>query len=235
MPGFKVLLYHSVGDIDPRDSLGIRVGRENFRRQMEALKEERFDVRLLGELVEAAGNKEALPEKALAITFDDGYKDNITEGAPAMEALGLRATFFVTVGLIGKVKTSPKREWQRWGCMDGGDLRGLAERGHEIGSHGRSHLDMATLPKAEKGDELASSKRELCLLLDKEIDLFSYPYGSFDDETVECLKREGYRAAATTAAGTNDPSTDPYRLKRTEVTANDTLDTFMRKIGWQRR
>jgi len=37
----------------------------------------------------------------VAITFDDGYADNVKLAVPVMDALGLRATFFVVAGLIG--------------------------------------------------------------------------------------------------------------------------------------
>ena len=43
----------------------------------------------------------ALPARALAITFDDGYADNATVAAPLLRRLGLTATFFVTTGVLG--------------------------------------------------------------------------------------------------------------------------------------
>ncbi|MFH1753525.1 MAG: polysaccharide deacetylase family protein [Candidatus Omnitrophota bacterium] len=112
MKGIGILLYHSVGRVDPRDTLGIRIDEDGFFEQMRSLKERDYSVLTLKDAVSLiAGNGEA-PERAVVITFDDGYKDNLVAAAPVLERFGFRATFFVTTGYIGSVKTSPKREWR---------------------------------------------------------------------------------------------------------------------------
>jgi peptidoglycan/xylan/chitin deacetylase (PgdA/CDA1 family) len=58
-----------------------------------------FNVLPLGEAV-AALARGALPERALAITFDDGYADNVTVALPILRQLGLHATFFVAAGFL---------------------------------------------------------------------------------------------------------------------------------------
>jgi peptidoglycan/xylan/chitin deacetylase (PgdA/CDA1 family) len=41
-----------------------------------------------------------LPPRAIALTFDDGYRDNLTQAVPMLRSLGLRATFFLVPGLL---------------------------------------------------------------------------------------------------------------------------------------
>lgn len=41
-----------------------------------------------------------LPPRAIALTFDDGYRDNLELGAPVLERLGLPATFFLVPGIL---------------------------------------------------------------------------------------------------------------------------------------
>jgi peptidoglycan/xylan/chitin deacetylase (PgdA/CDA1 family) len=74
-------------------------GRRGFAQQMRVLSRAANVLALddaLGRL--AAG--EPLPPRAVAVTFDDGYADNLTLAVPILERLGLPATFFLVPGLL---------------------------------------------------------------------------------------------------------------------------------------
>ena len=229
MEGIKILLYHSVGKIDPEDNLGIRVDTDRFRSQMDFLKMN-YKIWTLREAVDCIRKRGPIPQKTAVITFDDGYKDNIVNAAPIMERQGLRATFFVTVDYIGGIKRNPKRDWQRWECMGWTDLESLINRGHNIGSHSLHHIDLRGITEYERERELKVSKEQFGTSLNETVDLFSYPYGYFDEGLISVLKKEGYNAACTTVKGANDGSADLYRLRRIEITGRDTQDSFKKKL-----
>ncbi|MBA2555988.1 MAG: polysaccharide deacetylase family protein [Chloroflexi bacterium] len=88
-----VLMYHRVAEPES-DVHGLSVPPRIFQRQMEFLKRA-WHVMPVGEFVEAnaAGR---LPDRAVAITFDDGYLDNLENAAPILVRLGLPAMFFLT-------------------------------------------------------------------------------------------------------------------------------------------
>ena len=96
LSGAVILVYHSVADgassrwIDPakRISLG------SFKRQMQFLARHRKVVPLW-RVVESLRSGKPLPAGSVAITFDDGYRDNLTEAFPVLAALGLPATVFI--------------------------------------------------------------------------------------------------------------------------------------------
>jgi len=230
MNGIKILLYHSVGDVDPRDELGIRVAKEDFYRQMKFLKEDGYRVCTLADAVTNIEGKTPLEGKRAVITFDDGYRDNILNASPIMEGFSFTATFFVTVSYIGTVKRSPERKWQSWECMGWDELRQLIKRRHIIGSHCVRHLDLHRLTAEERIEELKSSKETLESELDTKIDFLSYPYGSFDDRLTMLAKKTGYKAACTVAAGLNSRTTDPFRLKRIEIVRQDSEKDFKDKL-----
>ncbi len=109
----RVLYYHRVADrIDPTD-LGLSVSTGNFEAQVRYLAS-RYDVRALGDLLRLWAAGEALPPRAIAVTFDDGYRDNYDRAYPILRRYRVPATVFVTTGHVG---TATPFWWQRVGRL----------------------------------------------------------------------------------------------------------------------
>jgi peptidoglycan/xylan/chitin deacetylase (PgdA/CDA1 family) len=91
-----VLAYHRVADLSIDPQL-LAVSEANFRSQMAVL-QERFEVVSVRHLIATAGRvvHSRTRRAQVAITFDDGYADNLVNAAPVLAAAGLPATFFVT-------------------------------------------------------------------------------------------------------------------------------------------
>lgn len=95
-PAFQILVYHRVnGERDPFFSA---VPTEVFERQM-AYIARHYRVLTVEELVKRMRHG-GLPRNALAITFDDGYRDTLTHAAPILAKYGLPATVFLATGFI---------------------------------------------------------------------------------------------------------------------------------------
>ena len=94
---FQILYYHRVNDEGHPFFGGTPM--KTFSLQMEQI-HRYFNVLPLEELVERMDRRD-VPDRAVAITFDDGYKDNFTNAFPVLEQLGLPATIFLTTGAIG--------------------------------------------------------------------------------------------------------------------------------------
>ena len=94
---FQILLYHRVND--ERHPFFGGLPTASFAAQMEALARW-FRVLPLAEAVERAARRE-LPPRAVAITFDDGYRDNYENALPILKRLRLPATIFLTTDFIG--------------------------------------------------------------------------------------------------------------------------------------
>jgi len=93
----SVLIYHRVlAEPDPLNS-GEPTGAE-FETRLRWIKAQ-FHVMPLHEAIAGLRNG-SLPERALAITFDDGYADNFDVALPILTRLGLHATFFVATGFL---------------------------------------------------------------------------------------------------------------------------------------
>jgi peptidoglycan/xylan/chitin deacetylase (PgdA/CDA1 family) len=91
----QILLYHRVVEREA-DPLGVCVSPENFARQLEVLNTTR-EVLPLAEIVTGE-----VSSRAAAVTFDDGYRDNLEHAAPALAAVGIPATVFVATGPVAQ-------------------------------------------------------------------------------------------------------------------------------------
>jgi peptidoglycan/xylan/chitin deacetylase (PgdA/CDA1 family) len=98
-PGI-VLMYHRVAS-DLVDPWRLCVSQANFVAQLEVLAT-LFRVVTLRELVATRGSDGERP--SVAITFDDGYADNLHAAAPLLVRQGMPATFFLTSGTLGSAR-----------------------------------------------------------------------------------------------------------------------------------
>jgi len=88
-----ILIYHRVANIS-FDPFQMAVSEFNFEKQLEFLKDN-YNVISLESLINKIKNKEKL-NKYIAITFDDGYYDNLRNALPLLEKYKLPATIFVS-------------------------------------------------------------------------------------------------------------------------------------------
>jgi peptidoglycan/xylan/chitin deacetylase (PgdA/CDA1 family) len=98
-PGPVILMYHRVAT-PPIDPWGLAVAPARFRDHLKVLRRRR---KILAMDAFMAGLEDgSLPPRAVAITFDDGYRDNLTNAAPLFDEAGAPATVFLTASAIGR-------------------------------------------------------------------------------------------------------------------------------------
>jgi peptidoglycan/xylan/chitin deacetylase (PgdA/CDA1 family) len=99
--GPAILMYHRIAkpDVDP---WGLSVSPERFEAHLQALRAHRTMLSM--DAFVARLRSRDLPRDAVALTFDDGYSDNLCQAKPILEAAGVPATVFLTTGRIGTDK-----------------------------------------------------------------------------------------------------------------------------------
>lgn len=218
-----VLEYHCVEEISFSPSEELFVRPDDLADQIRALQKDGYRFVFAGEVSPLCFRK------TVCLTFDDGYKDNLTELLPILEETGAKATVFVAADLIGFSEYSLTDE----------ELKILAESPYvEIGSHGVSHRDFLGLTDEELREELLGSKALLEELTGQNITVFSYPGGHY---TWEQAKQAGevYRNCFTAAGGNHYLGLRNHRnvLPRIPVRRGETGPDLIGKLraataGW---
>lgn len=216
--GLRLLMYHAIGSPALGDKLGLfSLSPERFRQHMV----------LLGEWVQ--GRVVAFDAGAttgtgcrVAITFDDGYLDNLEVAAPMLCELGLPFTVFVTSEFVRSGKA---------GFLSPIGLRALAALpGAQIGAHGANHVALTQCDEATLHNELMSSRHYLEDVLGDEVRTLAYPYGAADRRIRDAALAAGYCLGACSLAGINSPERDPLLLARTEIVSFDSERVFAQKL-----
>jgi peptidoglycan/xylan/chitin deacetylase (PgdA/CDA1 family) len=178
---YRVLAYHTVGRYDALLPSGIGLSPEAFAAHLD---------HLAGRVVPLEA---ALAGRGIAITFDDGYADNLAHAVPELARRGMPATFFVTAGLVDGRMPLDHRTLP---MVSAAELRTLAAApGIEIGSHALTHRSLAGAAFAELERELFGSRARLEELTGKPVRWLSWPFGACDAAACEAARRAGYTAA----------------------------------------
>ncbi len=227
-PGARILMYHRITDLPEYDQL--TVGVDNFRRQMTWLSKNR-QVCTLTELV---GNisKRSLKANQVAITFDDGYLDNLEYALPILEEFGLPATVYITSDFAAQKLSHPryKRQYKRL-HLNWQEIQLLSEHPLiTIGSHTVSHPMLSELSYDDSLQEISVSKERIASTVGHECNHFCYPSGNFGIRERSNIVACGFQSAVTVKPGRNTNRSDLFTLCRTEITDRDDTQMFAKKL-----
>ncbi len=95
--GAAILVYHSINDRDV--FCDNRLSPETFEKHM-AFLSKNYKIVPLSLLVNRLKNKETIPDTWVVITFDDGYKDNVTHALPILKKYNVPGTFYIPVDAV---------------------------------------------------------------------------------------------------------------------------------------
>jgi peptidoglycan/xylan/chitin deacetylase (PgdA/CDA1 family) len=144
----------------------------------------------LKKVIETLQNKKSLPNKAVVITFDDGY-ENIYENAhPILKEFSFPYTIFINPPLIGNV--SYQLDWHQ--------VKTMANEGASFANHGSQHTHMLTKGVSEPDEnwlqrsmqEIENAEKLIKDNLGYSLKYFAYPYGEFDSKLKARLSSRGY-------------------------------------------
>jgi peptidoglycan/xylan/chitin deacetylase (PgdA/CDA1 family) len=194
-----ILAYHRV---NPEVRDGLSVSPATLQAHIETLTRRGMECVVLDEVL--GSDPSDLPQRAFALTFDDGYQDNFFHARPVLEELGMRATVYLISSMIDTDRPFP---WLDLADPNAFDELDLHMTGQQIeaaadtftyGSHTLTHPMLSELEPGAARDEIEESKHDLETRIGAEVITFCYPAGNFVDQTVDLVRQAGYAAAVVT-------------------------------------
>ena len=216
-----ILTYHQITRTRPGR---MAVLQTDIELQMAYLKRNRYQVITLEEFVNFLEFKGQVPERAVVITFDDGWASTYTIAQPILKKHGYKATLFVTTDLIGSNRKA--LTWQQVKAME-------QEGVIDVQCHTRTHPNLADPAGRDAQayleflkDEIVTSRERVQKRIGKTCSYLAYPYGATNHLVVALAQKAGYRAAFTVDRGANPFFVSNYRVLRSMVYGEHDLRQF---------
>ena len=221
-------MYHSVCEhIGNERHNKWRVKPKDFERQMKWFYDNNWNSFTISELVKL----QDIPLKSFVITFDDGYEDNYINVFPILQKYNFKATIYLV----------PNQKTNHWEEKNTSVLSNLLNEEQilkmqnsgliEFGSHTMSHVNLSKIDHIQLLDELVKSKKEIENITQKECEAFAYPYGKFDDNIIDNVKKAGYKNATVVKRGLFKKDDKVFMIKRVGILGTESFMDFLLKIS----
>jgi peptidoglycan/xylan/chitin deacetylase (PgdA/CDA1 family) len=224
-----ILRYHQIAELD-RDPHHLAVSPSLFDQHLAVLTQ-RWRPATLDSIVGGlrAGS---VPDRTVALTFDDGYQDFFTAALPLLRHHGVPATVFLVSDILESrgevwwnelepVRAAGQPHEQRHGeahlALSPEQVVSVAaEALIAIGAHTRSHPKLSQLTPEQRWNEIEGCKAPLEAVTGYEVSAFAYPFGA-GLRSAELVERAGFSSAVTTIEGPVFARTNPFLLPRIKV------------------
>ncbi len=214
----SILGYHDFSETERETAMRIKTSK--FRQQMEALRQLQIPVIPMADFIAWKDEGKSIPEKAVVITLDDGWKSVYTEAYPILKEYGYPFTIYLYKNYVdggGKALTTPM-------------ITEMMKNGATLGSHSTSHPFPQTVKNTRKRGpeafdefletEMGLSKRFLEQKFRTPVTTFAYPGGYYTEEMLEKADELGYTHLFTVKPGKVKRSLPNNELPRYIILGN---------------
>jgi len=217
-------MYHYISE-PPEDAdlyrIDLSVTPNNFREQMAYLAENDFETIDLYDLSAAITDQIELPPKPVIITIDDGYRDAYENAFPILQEFGLKATFFVA----SEFTDQEQEAYMTWPMIEE-----LASAEMRIESITKTHADLVGQDRDFLIWQILGSQETIAAHIGYTPRYFAYPYGQYDDQTVQILKELNFWGALTTVAGQSHSFPNRFEWTRARIRHDTPLGEFIELV-----
>ena len=223
-----ILCYHSV--IDSAHNINSDPHKQHiplplFLRHLDYL-QKHHHLLPLSEFQRARRENRALPDNAVVLTFDDGFRDFATVVAPHLTRREIPATvFIITERAYGNLPENGE-SFLTWD-----EIRELADAGLDIGSHTCAHPRLPDLSLPDVMRELSESQAAVRMHTQQDEVALSYPFGQTSEQISRMANSSGYSCAIASDCGPNPQSVNLHALSRTVIASDDDVPSFAARVS----
>ncbi|HYM65564.1 MAG TPA: polysaccharide deacetylase family protein [Candidatus Sulfotelmatobacter sp.] len=213
-----VLMYHHVqpeSDAKAKGQTSLTVDNGFFDSQMQYLSQNGYTTLFASELIDALRNHTQLPNKSVVVTMDDGYADNFIYALPVLQKYNLKANIMVATGLMG---VSDMLSWDQVKSLKSSGLIYFT-------NHTWSHYAINHGPQDKINSEIDIAQKEIQDFTSQPVNVFTYPYGAFNNNAIQTLAQKGYTGAFSEIPGFYQCDSFIMTLHRTRI-GNSSLSNY---------
>ena len=197
----SIFVYHRFGE-ENYPSTNVKM--DQFKKHINELTENNYNVLPVPEIINAFINKTDLPEKTIGITIDDAFLSIYKKAWPILKKKNLPFTIFVSTGSVN----SNSKIYMNWD-----QIIELANAGVTIGHHTKNHLHLVSHNEDKVINEIEEASSDFLKNLGYVPDIFAYPYGEYNKEIKEITKKY-FKASLGQQSGVIYDGIDMYDLPR---------------------
>lgn len=190
-----ILTYHHIQpqkDAVSKQQSSLSIDSNIFDGQMAYLAANGYTPIFANELINALVTHSVLPGKPVVVTMDDGYVDNHTFALPILQKYNIKANLMLATGLVG---SNP--DMLTWSQVQDMKNSGL----FYFTNHTWSHQSVTRTSQSKIETEIDTAKTQIEQYTGQSVNIFTYPYGEFNNNAIQILQNKGYVGAFSTIPG----------------------------------
>jgi peptidoglycan/xylan/chitin deacetylase (PgdA/CDA1 family) len=222
-----VLVYHRFGTT-VADSMTVTT--PVFAWQLKYLRDNRYNVVPLRDIVKFVSGSGSLPPRAVAITADDAHRTVFTEMKPLIEHYQIPITLFIYPSAISKA--SYAMTWEQLAELKATGLFSIQSHTYW---HPNFRKEKKRLPPDEYRNFVATQLQKSRAMLERKlsptVDMLAWPFGIYDDDLTAAARKAGYIAAFSIDRRNASPNGNVMAIPRYIVTDRDTGKAFANLVS----
>ncbi|KNF09707.1 putative xylanase/chitin deacetylase [Gottschalkia purinilytica] len=233
-----VLLYHHIMEPNHIEEMGLTqngsiISDVQFKKEMKFLHDNGYYTATLDELRDFIKGKIELPSKTVVITFDDGYLSNAVYAYPVLKEYNFNATIFmVGANLFEESQEYDYKKSQHINIKNFkkySDVFSYESHTYDLHKLDNEKGKLITLPKEDVLNDLMKNKQLI------NAKYLAYPYGHYNNETINMLKETNHEMAFTVSPGYVNKDTNIYEAPRFIIFPNTSFQEFKEIVSGSKK